>query len=71
MWFPANSPDLNPIKHLKDAVYRRQPRTSQEMRQVLQEEWEALDLSEISRICRTMRARCEAVIAAAGGPTKW
>ncbi|OCK73867.1 hypothetical protein K432DRAFT_311874, partial [Lepidopterella palustris CBS 459.81] len=69
--FPANSPDLNPIKNiwkkLKDTVYCRQPRTLQEIRQ----EWDALDLSEISRICRTMRARCEAVIAAAGGPTKW
>ncbi|OCK73006.1 hypothetical protein K432DRAFT_314059, partial [Lepidopterella palustris CBS 459.81] len=68
-------PDLNPIKNiwkkLKDAVYRRQPRTSREIRQVLQEEWDALDLSDISRICRTMMARCEAVIAAAGGPTKW
>jgi hypothetical protein len=29
-----------------------------------------LDLSEISRIYRTMRAMCEAVIAA-GGSTKW
>ncbi|OCK73358.1 hypothetical protein K432DRAFT_265654, partial [Lepidopterella palustris CBS 459.81] len=63
--------DLNPIKDvwkkLKDVVYRRQPRTLQEIRQVLREEWEALDFSDISRICSTMRARCEAVIAAAGG----
>ncbi|OCK74315.1 hypothetical protein K432DRAFT_310967, partial [Lepidopterella palustris CBS 459.81] len=39
IWFPANSPGLNPVKNawkkLKDAVYRRQPRRSQEMRQVV------------------------------------
>ncbi|KAF2193207.1 hypothetical protein K469DRAFT_552631, partial [Zopfia rhizophila CBS 207.26] len=49
--FPANSLDLNPIENLwnklKDAVSRRRPRSKEELREVIVEEWAKIDLSEI------------------------
>jgi transposase len=75
IWFPANSPDLNPIENLwrklKDAVARRRPQNQKELRQMLQEEWEKIDLDWIRALVYSMNDRCRAVIAAGGGPTKW
>jgi len=50
MCWPANSPDLNPIENvwrlLKQRVDKSFPRTVAELRQYVEEEWAALDLSD-------------------------
>ena len=75
MRWPANSPDLNPIENvwrlLKYRVGKRFPKTEVEVRQYIEEEWEKLELKDFKKYIDQMRDRCEAVIAANGGHTKW
>ena len=75
MRWPANSPDLNPIENvwrlLKYQVGKRFPKTEVEVRQYIEEEWEKLELNDFKKYIDQMRDRCEAVIAANGGHTKW
>ena len=75
MKWPANSPDLNPIENvwriLKYRIGKRFPKTAEEVRQYAQEEWAKLELSDFSKYVHNMRERCQAVIAANGGHTKW
>jgi transposase len=75
MCWPANSPDLNPIENvwrlLKQRVSKRSPRTLAELRQIVEKEWMALDLSDVARYVGNMHERCQAVIDAKGGHTKW
>ena len=71
---PANSPDLNPLKNiwrvLKARVAKEQPRTHEEMKSVMLEEWHKLTHEDIAKYCtgEVMRARCQAVLQAQGGP---
>jgi transposase len=75
MIWPANSPDLNPIESvwrlIKYRVGKRFPKTEAEVRQYIQEEWEKITVQDFQHYVSSMRERCEAVIAANGGPTKW
>ena len=75
MVWPANSPDLNPIENvwrlLKYRISRRFPRTAADIRQYAEEEWAKLELPDFSKYIQNMRERCQAVIDAEGGPTKW
>ena len=75
MCWPANSPDLNPIENvwrlLKQRVTKRFPRTLAELRQCIEEEWAALELSDFARYIGNMKERCQAVVDAEGGHTKW
>jgi transposase len=54
MKWPANSPNLNPIKNvwrlLKYRVGDRFPKTDEEVRQYIEEEWERL---QIDAVCST------------------
>jgi transposase len=65
--FPPYSPDLNPIENLwsilKARIEKRLARTTDEIEQVLKEEWEALDKSLLTSLAHSMPTRCAAVVA--------
>lgn len=75
--WPALSPDLNPIEHLWDQLSRRvqdrphPPRSIPALRQALTEEWAAIPQNRIRRLVNSMRRRCQAVIDAQGGNTRY
>ena len=75
--WPARSPDLNPIEHvwdqLKTNIQNRPhpPNSLQELQVALHVEWQNLPQDRIRRLVNSMRRRCEAVIAAAGGHTRY
>ena len=76
-YWPAQSPDLNPIEHIWDAlgrlVEKRRPqmKTLKDLEAVLQEEWSKLDVEYAERLVASMTRRCQAVIEARGGTTKY
>ncbi|GFW00068.1 transposable element Tcb2 transposase [Trichonephila clavipes] len=69
MDWPAYSPDLNPIEHLWDALGRRiaaclhHPENTQQLKQMLIEEWALLPQEMLHQLVLSMRRRCEATIA--------
>jgi transposase len=73
--WPANSPDLNPIENiwsiLKHRVGLHFPTTREEVVTAIQTEWDKITTSDIARCCQSMRERCQAVIDAEGGYTRW
>ncbi|GFV63817.1 transposable element Tcb2 transposase [Trichonephila clavipes] len=70
---PAYSPDLNPIEHVSDALGRRitarlhHPENTQQLKQMLIEEWALLPQEMLHQLVLSMRRRCEATIAVRGG----
>ncbi|GFX43688.1 transposable element Tcb2 transposase [Trichonephila clavipes] len=70
---PAYSPDLNPIEHVWDALARRiaarlnHPENTQQLKQMLIEEWVLLPQEMLHQLVLSMRRRCEATIAVRGG----
>ena len=60
MKWPANSPNLNPIKNvwrlLKYRVGKRFPKTDEEVRQYIEEEWERLQVDAL-RGCNCCKRR--------------
>ena len=77
MEWPALSPDLNPLEHgwdkLKRLIQARvpQPRDLPELRVTVVEEWNELTQNNFNRLVRSMRRRCQAVIDARGGNTRY
>ncbi|UYV70254.1 hypothetical protein LAZ67_7002290 [Cordylochernes scorpioides] len=77
MDWPDRSPDLNPIKHVWDALGRHigarhpSPRTLVELRTALLEEWGLLPLDLLQSLVNSMRARCETLIAVRGDHTPY
>ena len=75
--WPSKSPDLNPIEHLWDELERRvrdrphQPTSLQQLRQALQEEWDAIPRDVWRHLIGSMRRRCLAVVDADGGHTRY
>ncbi|GFX05042.1 transposable element Tc1 transposase [Trichonephila clavipes] len=73
MDWPAYSPDLNPIEHVWDALGRRiaarlhHPENTQQLKQMLIEEWVLLPQEMLHELVLSMRRRCEATIAVKGG----
>ena len=77
MDWPASFPDLNPIekiwKMLKDNIQKREdfPRTVDELKIALREEWLKFDVSILRKVVDSMPRRIKAVLSAKGGPTKY
>ncbi|GFW20570.1 transposable element Tc3 transposase [Trichonephila clavipes] len=73
MDWPAYSPDLNPIEHVWDALGRRiaahlhHPENTQQLKQMLIEEWALLPQEMLHQLVLSMWRRCEATIAVRGG----
>ncbi|GFX20815.1 transposable element Tcb2 transposase [Trichonephila clavipes] len=72
MDWPAYSPDLNPIEHVWDALERRiaarlhHPENTQQLKEMLIEEWALLPQELLHRLVLSMRRRCESTIAREG-----
>ena len=77
MEWPEYSPDLNPIENLWDIIgarvrnSREPPRTLNDLRQAVIEQWDALIQNVINRCIRNMRQRCNAVIQSICGHTRY
>jgi transposase len=75
--WPALSPDLSPIEHLWDELGRRvchrqnPPETLQELHDALVHECNNIPQAFIQRLIGSMRRKCEAVVAARGGHTRY
>ncbi|GFV73099.1 transposable element Tc3 transposase [Trichonephila clavipes] len=72
MDWPARSPALNPIEHVRDFLGRRlaartlPPLTVQEIRLALQDEWAAIVQQLIDTLILSMGRRCETCLAVRG-----
>jgi hypothetical protein len=75
--WPAQSPDLNPIEHLwvnlknKMKEYPEPPKGVHELWNRVAEEWNKITPEECQRLIESMPRRCQAVIKAKGGHTKY
>ncbi|VDB85744.1 Bgt-50335 [Blumeria graminis f. sp. tritici] len=79
---PANSPDLNPIEavwnKMKDYIQRHHPnlgcgkqRTQDSLRNIVKEARDSVSSEDHVRLIQSMPARCQAVVDADGGPTRY
>lgn len=78
IFWPPFSPDLNPIEtlwnKLKDWLGQKYPDQNcsyDELRRRIQEAWDAIGEQELHQLILTMPQRCQDVIDAQGGHTKW
>lgn len=80
--WPPYSPDLNPIEHvwkiMKDNIEYKYPdsnggkrRSSDQIRAIVKEAWDSVCTQELTDLIESMHDRCQAVIDADGGPTKY
>ncbi|GFW22410.1 transposable element Tcb2 transposase [Trichonephila clavipes] len=73
--WPACSPDLNPIEHVRDMLGRRiaarprPPATVGDLEIALLEEWNSIPQSLIDNLIVSMANRCAAVLAVRGDHT--
>jgi len=74
-YWPAQSPDLNPIENLWSIldhnVRDRRPQNKAELFRVLQDGWNALDRDLLRRLVDSMPRRIQAVLDNNGWPTKY
>ncbi|GFW47318.1 transposable element Tcb2 transposase [Trichonephila clavipes] len=72
MDWPTYFPDLNPIEHLWDDLGRRfvarlhHPENTQQLKQMLIDEWALLPQEMFHQLVLSMRRRCVATIAVRG-----
>ena len=64
--WPSYSPDLNPIENLwgvlKNNIRKRQPHTTEDLRNIIEEEWEALDDNYVKNLCLSIHNRIDMCI---------
>ena len=76
MDWPPRCPDLNCNEHIWDLIGRRlhnrqhQPQTLQELEDAL-EEWRVIPQETTRRLIRSISRRCQALILARGGNTRY
>jgi transposase len=76
-YWPAQSPDLNPIEHLWSYLEKRiearrhQIENVDQLKAILQEEWRRIDANYLSVLALSMPRRCQAVIDSHGEHTKY
>lgn len=75
MEWPLQSPDLNPIEQLWDHLDRLLRQNQQASKEItwkkLQELWQIISVPILKLYDHSMNRRCEAVILAKGGHTKY
>nr|PNR28760.1 hypothetical protein PHYPA_029353 [Physcomitrium patens] len=76
LFWPANSPDLNPIENVwmvvKDLLkHHSRPNSKLEMIEKIQSVWDTISIEWLRTLISTMPYRMQAVIAARGGSTRW
>jgi|APFre7841882793_1041355.scaffolds.fasta_scaffold10376_2 transposase len=76
MWWPAQSPDLNPIEHLWAELELRvrrnhKPTTVETLWQAIQYEWINMPAEVTQKLVQSMPKRIEQVIASKGGATDY
>ena len=75
MYWPAPSPDLNPIEHLWEVLFRKvlnnKPSNLVALWQLLSVAWQDIQAETIQNLVHSMSKRCAAVIAAKGRYTKY
>ncbi|KAJ8870197.1 hypothetical protein PR048_029213 [Dryococelus australis] len=75
--WPAQSPDLNPIEHLRNELDRRvrarqaRPKSIAQLMEWLQEEWRRIPVDVLQTLVEGRPDRVAAVIAARGGPARF
>lgn len=75
--WPAQSPDLNPIEHLWDALEKKirarkpLPKNKEELWEMLQEEWLNIDIDFFNKLIDSMPRRVAEVIKSKGSPTRY
>ena len=71
---PAQSPDLNPIEAcwniIKPRIRKRTWKTQAELREIVQDEWSKVTMSEIQARIKEMPNRCNKLEKSGGGPIK-
>jgi len=73
----AQSPDLNPIEHVWEHLDRKirarktLAKSVTDLKQILMDEWEKLDLPTIRKLIESMPERVKTVLTTKGGPTKY
>ena len=75
MDWPPSSPDLNPIenvwKTLGVSSKARNPKTTEQLWNALQEEWNKITQQDIHKLISSCSRRCQSVIEATGLHTKY
>ena len=73
--WPSMSPDLNPIEHLwgvlKRKAEKRGPSNIKELKNIFEEEWDAIQPTACSSLVYSMPRRLASVITNGGGHTKY